>query len=136
MQEALSKSVERYQYVNEATSDAFYDWEISENKLYTGSSFKTLFGHKEDGVSLKKHVSRIHPDDLEEYKRTVFSALRNTKANRWSVEYRMRDARGRYRNVVDKAFIIKEGDRAVRVTGAIRDITEKMRLEQKLLEQE
>ncbi len=136
LQHALTKSVERYHYVNEATSDAIYDWDVWNNKMYRGSGFETIFGYIEKKISIKGRLILLHPDDRERYKSVVFAALRDSSNNKWRIEYRLKDASGKYRNVVDKAYIIKNGGRAVRVIGAIQDVSQQKELQKKLIEQE
>lgn len=136
MEEELTLSVERYHYANEATSDAIYDWDVVSGKIYSGEGFNTLLGYAEKSISIRFRLSLIHPGDLEKYKRVVFNALRGNTTNHWQLEYRMRDAQGKYHPVLDKAFIINSEKRAVRVIGALQDITEQKELQAKLLQQE
>lgn len=136
LQEKLIKSVERYEYVNEATSDAIYDWNISAGRIYRGNGFETLFGYTEREVSIRTRLSLIHPDDLKHYKQNVFAALRAGTDDRWKIEYRLRDIHGNYKTIVDKAFIIRLGKKAIRVIGAIQDITAQKELQQQLIRQE
>ncbi|ANE50762.1 PAS domain S-box protein [Flavisolibacter tropicus] len=136
MQEALTLSVERYHYANEATSDAIYDWDVVSGKIYSGEGFNVLFGYAEKSVSIRFRLSIIHPDDLEGYKRVVFNALRGNTTNHWQLEYRIRDVQGKYHHVMDKAFIINSEKRAIRVIGALQDVTEQKELQVKLLQQE
>jgi len=136
MQEALTLSVERYHYANEATSDAIYDWDVVAGKIFRGEGFYTLFGYSEKEVSIRSRLSIIHPDDLEQYKKVVFNALRGNTTNHWQLEYRIKDAKGKYHHVVDKAFIINSKTRAIRVIGALQDITAQKELQARLLQQE
>jgi PAS domain S-box-containing protein len=136
MQEELTLSVERYHYANEATSDAIYDWDVVTGKVYRGEGFYTLFGYMEKTASIRFWLSIIHPDDLEGYKKVVFNALRGNTTNHWQIEYRIKDMRGKYRYVLDKAFIINNQKRAIRVIGALQDITSQKELQARLLQQE
>jgi len=135
-QEALALSVERYHYANEATSDAIYDWDVPAGRIYRGEGFNTLFGYTEKETSIRFRLSIIHPDDLAHYKKVVFNALRGNTTNHWQVEYRIKDAKGKYHHVVDKAFIINSQTRAIRVIGALQDMTAQKELQAKLLQQE
>jgi PAS domain S-box-containing protein len=136
MQEELTRSVERYHYANEATSDAIYDWNVVSGKIYRGEGYYTLFGYTEKSVSVRTRLSLIHPDDLKEYKKVVFNALRGNTTNHWQLEYRLRDVHGKYHHVMDKAFIINSEKRATRVIGALQDVTAQKELQAKLLQQE
>lgn len=136
LQEKLINSVERYEYVNEATSDAIYDWTIATGRIYRGNGFEALFGYTEKEVSIRTRLGLIHPDDLEHYKKNVFAALRNEHEDRWKIEYRFRDSSGNYKTIVDKAFIIRSNKRAIRVIGALQDISAQIELQQQLVRQE
>jgi len=136
LQEKLIKSIERHEYVNEATSDAIYDWDFATGNLYRSNRFEELFRFPEKKISLRQRLKLIHPDDLQEFKRVIFSSIRNTAVNKWQVEYRVRVANGEYRNVLDKAFIIRSKHKVIRVIGALQDITAQKELQKKLINQE
>ena len=133
LQEQLTNSIERYSFVNEATSDAIYDWDPTDNILYRGKGFAILFGFHDPYVPLDFRFIRIHPVDVERVKKTYLSALEDATLKRWKLKYRLKDAKGIYKNVVDKAFIIRENGKVVRVIGAIQDITEYNQLQEKLV---
>ena len=136
LQEQLTNSIERYSYVNEATSDAIYDWDVSTNVLYRGKGFAILFGYHDPYVPLEFRFNRIHPDDVAEVKKIYLGSIENSSLRRWKTKYRLKDAKGIYKNVVDKAFIVRENGKTVRVIGAIQDITEYTQLQEKLVLQE
>jgi PAS domain S-box-containing protein len=136
LQEKLIQSVERHEYVNEATSDAIYDWDFSTGNLYRSSRFEEMFGFSEKQISLRHRMKLIHPDDISEFKRVVFQSLRNKAVNRWQVEYRLKVGEDNYRSVLDKAFIIRGKNKVSRVIGAIQDITSQKELQKKLMNQE
>ena len=136
LQEQLTNSIERYNYVNEATSDAIYDWEIDTNIVYRGKGFALLFGFHDPYVPIQTRYNRIHPDDLPEVKKTYAAALQNADVKRWKLKYRFKDANGVYKIVVDKAFIVRENEKAIKVIGAFQDISEYDQLQEKLVLQE
>lgn len=136
LQDQLIKSVERHEYVNEATSDAIYDWNFTTKTLYRSNRFEELFGYADKRVSLLQRMRIVHPDDLKEFKRVVFSSLRNTAVNRWQVEYRLKTTDGSYRTVLDKAFIIRGKEKVSRVIGALQDVTSQKEMQQQLVDQE
>ncbi|GAA4334778.1 hypothetical protein GCM10023184_29100 [Flaviaesturariibacter amylovorans] len=136
LQQSLEKSLEQFHYVNEATSDAIYDWDVLNHKIHRGSSFEHIFGHTERVISLRRRLANIHPEDIAKYKAEVFSALRSSTKTNWAFEYRFRDAGGVYRHVVDKAFILYKDGRAVRVIGAMQDVTAQRNAQRRLIEQE
>lgn len=136
IQEKLIQSIERHEYVNEATSDAIYDWDFSTGNLYRSNRFEEMFGFSEKQISLRHRMKLIHPDDINEFKRVVFQSLRNKAVNRWQVEYRLNVGDDSYRSVLDKAFIIRGKNKVSRVIGAIQDITSQKEMQKKLMNQE
>jgi len=54
----------------------------------------------------------------------------------WQDEYRFKCADGNYRNLLDSAIILYKDGKAVRIIGAIQDLTERKRLEAKLIHDE
>lgn len=136
LQERLIKSVERHEYVNEATSDAIYDWDFSTKRLYISTRFQELFGYAEREISIRHRMKHIHPDDLQNFKEVVFSSLRDTSVDRWQVEYRLKNTAGNYQTVLDKAFIIRGDKTVLRVIGALQDVTAQKDLQRRLVQQE
>lgn len=136
LHEQLSKNVERFYYVKKATSDAVYDWDVRKNIIYRGMGFQTLFGYPHLRGSIRFGFRHIHPDDIDNVKLMVFSSLRDKQATKWKIEYRFRDCDGNYKYVIDKAFIMREAGKAIRVIGAMQDISEQRTLQEKLLSQE
>jgi PAS domain S-box-containing protein len=133
LQEQLANSIERYNYANEATLDAIYEWNIATDIVYRGKGFALLFGYHDPYVPMEFRFSRIHPDDLTEVKKTYLAALTHKDTRGWKIKYRFKDAGNSYKNVVDKAFIVRENGKAVKVIGAIQDITEYDQLQEKLV---
>lgn len=136
-QQELQLSNERYNYVGKATSDAIWDWDIVTDKIYRGEGFKTIFGYEEFISSLQIRLSIvIHPDDKERVRIELEEALDGT-AMHWYSEYRFKCADGSYKQVIDKAYIIRnEEGKAIRMIGAVQDITEQRRLQEQLGKEE
>ncbi len=138
MEGALVKSNERYQYITMATFDAVWDWDISAGTVYRGEGFETLFGY-----DLKMHDSKkgeweqlIHQDDIKRVLDSFETALQSNAVN-WQNEYRYKKANEEYATVIDKAIIIRNNvGKAIRMIGAMQDITQQKHVQQKLVEAE
>ena len=134
--EELIQSNERFIYAGKATSDAIWDWKIAEDKIYRGEGFKALFGYQEDAGSFERNLAYIHPGDRERVRSGMVKAL-NGKDEHWQSEYRFRCIDGSYRTILDKAYILRSSTRnAIRMIGAMHDITEQRSLEKMLVEEE
>ncbi|HQR94834.1 MAG TPA: PAS domain S-box protein, partial [Sediminibacterium sp.] len=130
----LVESEKRYSLVTQATFDAIWDWDIEKNTLFRGEGFYRLFGYTTG--SLKNDPSNwdnlIHPDDFQ---RVVidFQKELDSDVTSWIEEYQFLKSDGSYAFVRDKAIIIRdEKGKAIRMVGAMQDITAEVLKEQQL----
>jgi len=132
-EEALKKSNERYQLTIKATSDAIYDWDLVTNNLTWGEGLTVLFNHPTTAVSMAIWETLVHPDDRKRVVQSLAQVLKNTKKKLWKARYRFQKQDGTYSNVLEKGFIIRTEDgTALRMIGALQDITELMQQEEAL----
>lgn len=124
----------RYRLVAEATGNYIWDWDLATDLVARNAGAETLFGYQADeiGGDLNWGVSKIHPKDRDGVLRTIKVAIeRGEKA--WSAEYRFQRADGSYAQVATRGHVIRNSDgKAVRVIGAMRDLTEQRQHEQAL----
>lgn len=123
----IRESMEQYNLLSRATSDAFYDWTLKDNVVKWSNGLKGAFGHKKDRYSRDWWENHIHPEDLDRVLKTVSSQMRN-KRLRIKNEYRIQGADGDYKFVLDRACIVyTDKGLPVRIIGAIEDISEKVK---------
>ncbi len=127
IEKELRRSNERFIIASKAVSDIIWEWDVRKNQYIWGDGIKEGFGYKnEDEFPTAENFNEfIHPDDTEIFFKNYISLIKNKSENYWSAEYRFKKKDGSYANVLDKAYVIrtKKGI-AVKVIGAIRDITE------------
>jgi PAS domain S-box-containing protein len=137
-EDTLKKNNERFIYASEATSDALWDWNIISNEIFVGESYSLLFGYHFENNILPGPFCEglVHPDDKQDYEDSIDVAIENGNA-KWAHEYRYLKACGTYAYVSDKAIIIRD-DRgeAIRMIGAMQDITQEKLLKDELLQSE
>lgn len=137
-EDSLKISNERFSYSNKATSDAVWDWNIMTDEIFLGESFSILFGHQFGNNIITRQLceSFIHPEDREAYFKSIEECVNNF-VYRWSAEYRYLKSDGFYSYVKDKAVIIRnEAGKAVRIIGAMQDITKEKLLKDQLQQSE
>ncbi len=123
---SLEKSIERFEYVTEATTDIIWDWDLEANEVYYSRNIKKSFGHT-PGVNvgdMRFFAQYVHPDDRE---RVVLypDPVKYGTMNYWTEKYRFRKANGEYAFVLDKGVVIRdENGVGIRMIGAMQDITE------------
>ncbi len=131
------RSEERYQLVNRATNDAIWDWDLAANTLLWNDGLQRTF-HVPAGTvtsGLDFWEARIHPGDRTRVTDGIMAAIRG-KDEIWSDEYRFRRGDNTYADVFDRGHISRdEMGKAVRMIGAMQDITQRRRVENALREQ-
>ncbi|UCG31826.1 MAG: PAS domain S-box protein [Phycisphaerales bacterium] len=134
-QDALRRTEERFRLVTTATQDAIYDWDILADTSWRNERYCQLFGPPLDS-SYDWWCTQLHPHDRQ----IVVASLRKYlegRGNYWKDEYRLRRADGGYADVMDRGFIVRDSSgRAVRMIGAMTDITERKHVEQALRQSE
>jgi PAS domain S-box-containing protein len=130
----IKESNERYDIVSKATSDTIWDWKIQEDKISWNKGIQNVFGYsrEEVGDSSKWWFDKIHPEDSIKMSIKLYSFLEQ-KTENWQDQYRFKCADGSYKYVLDRGFLLKDEEgRAVRMIGAIQDITKQKEEEQRL----
>ena len=134
----LHENKERYALVIRAVAEGIYDWDIAQNRLWVSQRLIELFGW-EAGEGIGERPSqdwnaRVHPEDFASYRMALRAALKGETA-RLHCEYRIRLSNSEYRWVEDHAVPVRdERGWAVRLVGAVSDVTDRKEQEQELHE--
>jgi diguanylate cyclase (GGDEF)-like protein/PAS domain S-box-containing protein len=134
---ALRESNERFNTAVRATSDVIWDLNLITESLWWNENFTKVFGYpREDGDrTVKSWYDATHPDDRDR----VEAGMRRLIASggeSWSDEYRFRRRDGSYAEVLDRGHVIRDGaGKAVRMIGAMEDVTSRKEGEEKMRKQ-
>ena len=131
-QQALIKSIERFEYATKATSDAIWDCDLVNDTIFWGEGFNTLFGYKmkEPKPGLQSWETFIHPDDKIAVVQSINDVINDPEKKYWQGDYRFRKFDGTYATVVDCALVIRDAKGLpYRVIGAMQDITKRIQNE-------
>ena len=131
--DALTENEERLRYVELATYDAIYDWDMRSGVTRRNVAFQTVFGAPVHAHNKERWwESHIHPDDRKRVVDSASAAFRARKPT-WQEDYRMLRADGTYATVADRGYLLYDaGRKPLRMIGAIADITERKQVEQSL----
>lgn len=130
-EKALLDSNARYEIISKATSDAIYDWDCSTGKMEWSDGFKKLFGYELD-CDIDFWLQKLHPDEKQKIEESLQEAL-DDNFDTWTAEYRFRRSNGEYAVVEERGTILKNEQQVPeRMVGAIKDVTEKKKNEEKL----
>ncbi|WP_301927798.1 PAS domain S-box protein [Ferruginibacter sp.] len=135
---SLSESNRRYRYVTKATSDAIWDWDLNTGLIYWGEAIETIFGYPPRDINSDHNFwkANIHPEDLTKVLQDIHVILGGNQT-KWEAEYRFLKANKEYAYVLNKGVVIRDREsKAVRMVGAMQDITKQKQKEEhlKLLE--
>ncbi|MBA3848810.1 MAG: hypothetical protein C0502_02295 [Opitutus sp.] len=135
---ALRVSEERFRLVNRAVFNVIWDQDLSTGAIWWSERFKTIYGHDSEAASRNGDFWRahLHPDDRNRVTASVTAALEGS-GDVWRADYRFRRADGTYAHVEDRAHIVRDAaGRAIRLLGAMQDVTLRKQAEQALRESE
>lgn len=125
----------RFNTLSKATSDAVWDLDITSGHMVWNKGIIGIFGHRHISPTKEWWQSHIHPDDLHVVL-NEFELLSKNHKSRSRTEYRFRCADGSYKSVLDRSFILfDELENPVRIIGSIQDITEQVKHETAMHEQ-
>lgn len=129
--EALAVSEARYRTVAGLQFEAIYEWDVPGGTLEWSEGLRSIFGHDPERVDAPERWWELtHPADREAVCESVWSFLAGSESL-WEATYRFRDGAGEYRWVHERGVVVRdETGRAVRMIGALRDVTAERRLQQ------
>jgi diguanylate cyclase (GGDEF)-like protein/PAS domain S-box-containing protein len=130
----LRLSNERFETVSRATNDVVWDWNLLTSRIWWSDNFQKLFGYapQDVGDTTESWTARIHPEDLARVKSEVDQAIASG-AKAWAGEYRFRCEDGSYVDIFDRGLLMHDTTgRAVRMIGAMMDVSERKHAERRV----
>lgn len=132
---ALRDSLARFHAAARATGDVIWDWDLTTDGIWWNENFRTIFGYPSGEIepTIESWTRRIHPDDGERVIAHIHAVIDGAEETWWD-EYRFRRRDGSYADVFDRGYVLRdESGRAMRMVGAIQDISERKQAQARLL---
>jgi len=131
--DALRQAGERFRLAAQATNDAIWDWDLRTRQVHWSGTLHALFGHDEEQAATSGWwIGQIHPEDRPAIQRSIDAVIDGPIAH-WSAEYRFRRPDGSYAEILDRGNVIRdEAGFAVRMVGAMQDLTNRKAAERKI----
>jgi PAS domain S-box-containing protein len=128
-QEERLESLRRLELVAAATNDGIWDIDLATDTLWHNEAYATAFGYASaEPISLDWWRERLHPEDRDQVLSTFDSAIQEGR-DRWMARYRFRRKDGSYAWVMARGYVLRdEQGKALRITGSMTDLTEKLEL--------
>ena len=126
-EEKITKSIERYELIAEATNDVIWDHDFINNITWGNKNLYQLYGMgaATKAITFEMFITQIHPDEREGIKTRFEEAVKN-RQSLITEEFRFKNVEGEYRIFYDRAFIKYDDEgNPERILGAMLDITER-----------
>lgn len=131
-EDRLRESENKFRTIASFVSDAIWEWDIKDDKVWWNEGLKLLFGY--DSSNIKDNfdwlIRKVHPREQDRI-RDEINKIFNKGEVGWAQDFRFLCADGSYKNVHNKTAILydKEGE-PVRLIGAMIDETSRKRREE------
>ena len=138
VEEALRDNEARYRLATRATNDVIWEWNSKNNQLTWTENAQPVFGYspEEAGPVASWWDDHVHPEDRLHVISSLNAALAGNETI-WSGEYRFLRKDGSYACIRDHAYIERDpAGQAIRMVGAMADVTERKQAEQAMKEKE
>ncbi len=136
IEKALFESERRFQLVSWATQDIIWERNFPANTISWNESLQRVFNYPVDEIesTVEWWQDHVHPAERIKVINSIQTAV-DQGEDFWSKEYRFRLVDGSYADVFDRGYILyDEQGEPLQLVGAMVDITERKRTEQKLVD--
>lgn len=135
-EQKLTETRDRLRVALEATQTGLWEWDINADRFSGNTQIQALLGVPSHHQTLDLWQSRIHPEDLPEFRTSIQSHLTES-VHPCRVEYRLQTQSGEWRWFSDTNRAIVDIDgQPVRIVGIATDITDRKQAEAELVQSE
>ena len=131
----LAQRQEIFRLAAEAVDGIIFEWDLVRGVVQRSRGVREILGIEPEDMApvIDAWRERIHPRDVDAANKQIGLALIQERG--WETTYRIRDARGRYRSMLERGLIQRntQGD-PVRAIGCCVDVSEIKRLTDLLAE--
>src|ERR1700733_14564077 len=105
----LAQREEVFRLAAEAVDGVIFEWDVARDVVHRSRGVQEVLGiiPEEMESSADAWFERIHPRDFNAAKKAISAALINGRG--WAPTYRIRDAKGRYKSILDRSLIQRNG---------------------------
>lgn len=133
----LVESEARFRAVAHTTTDAVWDWDLVQGRVWWSGGVEALLGVAPDQMPTAgpSWVSFLHPDDAHAVLDSLHAAI-DSGPDDWQREYRVVRTDGAIVPVLDRGRVIRADDGTpVRMVGGIVDLSERYASQERIAEQ-
>ncbi len=134
-EKALRISEERLRLTLDAINDGFWDWHIPTGQAFFSPVYYSMLGYMpgEFPASYDSWRKLVHPEDISRVDAEIREKIESGQG--YLVEFRMLEKDGNWRWVLGRGKVVEkdEAGRPVRMVGTHTDISERKKVEEKLV---
>jgi PAS domain S-box-containing protein len=131
-EDALRTSEERYALATAAAVEGIYEWDLQTGRLFLSERAKAFFAFPAQELTPATWNIRVHAEDYPRYRAAIVEHFKG-RTEQLEVEYRIADASGAYKWVLDRGRAVRNAEgRVTKMVGALSDITQRKRAELEL----
>jgi PAS domain S-box-containing protein len=133
----LAENNEWIKYIAKTSYDVMWDWDIASGEIYVGDSVEEVFGYKvqNNRVNFKNFIRCLLPEEKDTVEKKLLKTLASVDKS-WNASFLFKRYDGSVATTTSRASIVRdEQAKAIRLIGAIHDISKLQELENKLEEQ-
>ncbi len=133
----LAANNEWIKSISKTSYDVMWDWDITSGKIYVGDSIKEVFGYevKNNTVHFKDFAGKLLLKEKNAVEKRLFKVLAS-ESKHWNDAFLFKCHDGAFVSTTSRASIVRDdAGKAIRLIGAIQDISRLLELEKKLEEQ-
>lgn len=133
----LAENNEWIKYIAKTSYDVMWDWDIATGEIYVGDSIAEVFGYKVENNTVNfKHFNLCLLSEEKDAMRKKLGDALSSNSKSWKDSFTFKRKDGSMAFTTCRASIVRDDDRkAVRMIGALQDISKMQELENKLEEQ-
>ena len=132
--EELQRSEERLRLIIKGSSDASWDWDYSEKKIYYSPQWWKQIGYEPDELASSDQLwyELLHHEDKKAVDAILEKAIKTDLQN-YQIEFRLRHKDGHYVPVLSRGFITRNmNGEILRISGTNTDLTKIKKTERAL----
>jgi PAS domain S-box-containing protein len=121
----LAQREEVFRLAADAVDGVIYEWDVASGFVHRSRGVLEVLGIEPDDLEPTAEAwwERIHPHDFEALKKAANVGLLSGRG--WTSTYRIRDVRGRYRSILERSLVQRNGSGdPVRAIGCCVDVSE------------
>ncbi len=133
----LAENNEWIKYIAKTSYDVMWDWDIASGEIYVGDSVEEVFGYRvqNNTVNFKNFIGCLLPEEKDTVEKKLLKTLSSVDKS-WNDAFMFKRYDGSVATTTSRASIVRdEHGKAIRLIGAIHDISKLQELENKLEEQ-